>query len=67
MRPTVEGEGARRMLEVHLLDYSGDLYGSDMEVRFLEYVRAEKKFDSLDELKAQIRDDVAFCRNLCTS
>jgi riboflavin kinase/FMN adenylyltransferase len=67
IRPTVEGEGARRMLEIHLLDYSGDLYGTDMEVRFLEYVRAEKKFDSLDDLKSQIHDDVAFCRNLCQS
>ena len=67
MRPTVEGADARRMLEVHLLDYSDDLYGSDMEVRFLKFVRAERKFDSLDELQEQIREDVAFCRNLCTS
>ncbi|MCP5535536.1 MAG: bifunctional riboflavin kinase/FAD synthetase [Akkermansiaceae bacterium] len=67
VRPTVEGEGARRMLEVHLLDYSGDLYGSEMEVRFLKYVREEQKFDSIDALMAQIRADVAFCRNHCRS
>jgi len=67
LRPTVEGEGARRMLEVHLLDYEGDLYGQEVEVRFLKYVRGEKKFESLDELQAQIRLDTAFCQNLGTS
>ncbi|BDS08994.1 riboflavin biosynthesis protein [Oceaniferula spumae] len=63
MRPTVENGEERRMLEVHLLGYSGDLYGQDMEVRFLQRVRDEKKFDSLDELKAQIDRDVEFCRS----
>lgn len=63
MRPTVEGEGGDRLLEVHLLDYEGDLYGHNMEVRFLEYVRGEKKFASLDELQAQIQKDVILCRN----
>lgn len=67
VRPTVDGLDARRMLEVHLIDYDGDLYGKDMEVRFLGYIRAEKKFDSLDALKEQIGQDVASCRNLCTS
>lgn len=64
LRPTVEGAEGKRMLEVHVLDFTGDLYGCDMEVRFLEFVRGEKKFESLDELKAQIREDVAFCRSL---
>jgi riboflavin kinase/FMN adenylyltransferase len=63
MRPTVEGEGGDRLLEVHLLDYEGDLYGRNVEVRFLEYVRGEKKFASLDELQAQIQKDVILCRN----
>lgn len=64
MRPTVEGENGQRLLEVHLLDYTGDLYGDDLEVRFLSFVRGEQKFDSLDELQVQILEDVAFCRNL---
>ena len=67
VRPTIEGEDAKRMLEIHLLDYAGDLYGSDMEVLFLEFVRAEQKFESLAALKLQILEDVTFCRNLCTS
>ncbi|NNJ43001.1 MAG: bifunctional riboflavin kinase/FAD synthetase [Akkermansiaceae bacterium] len=66
-RPTVEGSDAKRMLEIHLIGFTGDLYGTDMEVRFVEFVRAEQKFNSLDELQHQIREDVAFCRNLCTS
>lgn len=63
MRPTVEGADGDRMLEVHLLDYTGDLYGQDMEVRFLELIRGEQKFDSLDALKIQIQKDVILCRN----
>lgn len=63
VRPTVEGERGRRQLEIYLLDFSGDLYGSEMEVRFLQFVRGERKFDSLEVLKEQILEDVAFCRN----
>ncbi len=66
VRPTVEGAAGQRMLEVHLLDYSGDLYGRDMVVRFIKFVRAERKFDSLDALQQQIGEDVASCRTLCT-
>lgn len=62
VRPTVETGEARRMLEIHLLDFQGDLYGSDVEVRFLRRVRDEREFASLDELKAQIGRDVAACR-----
>ena len=63
VRPTVEGENGQRQLEVHLLDFSGDLYGCEMEVEFLGFVRGEVRFDSLDELKSQILKDVTFCRN----
>lgn len=62
VRPTVEGDKGHRMLEVHLLDFTGDLYGDEMEVRFLAFVRPEMPFDSLDALKAQIDQDVTFCR-----
>ncbi len=62
VRPTVEGEEGRKLLEVHLLDYQGDLYGRDMVVHFLKHVRNEQRFESLDELKAQIRRDVKMCR-----
>lgn len=58
-RPTVELEGARRLLEVHLFDFEGDLYGQDLECEFIDFVRGEKVFDSLEELRSQISKDVA--------
>jgi len=57
VRPTISSGGAR-ILEVHVLDFDGDLYGRDLEVEFLRFLRAEKTFASLDELKAQIAIDI---------
>ncbi len=62
VRPTVDDKKPQRLLEIHLLDYQGDLYGALVVVRFLKRVRAEQKFDSLDALKAQIGHDVKLCR-----
>ncbi|NBV86937.1 MAG: riboflavin biosynthesis protein RibF, partial [Verrucomicrobia bacterium] len=45
-------------LEVHLLGFSGDLYGRLLEVEFVEFLRPEKRFDSLDALRAQIASDI---------
>ncbi len=56
VRPTV-GSGPR-CLEVHLVGFRGELYGRPLEVRFLERLRDEKRFSSLEELAAQIREDV---------
>jgi riboflavin kinase/FMN adenylyltransferase len=50
------------VLEVHLFEFDGDLYGMDIEVEFLRFVRGEKKFDSLDDLCAQIERDIAEVR-----
>lgn len=55
-RPTVDGK--HNLLEVHLFEFEGDLYGRRIEVEFLEKLRDEKKFDGLDALAAQIREDV---------
>lgn len=58
-RPTVDG-GTRYLLEVHLFDFSGDIYGRHAEVEFRLKLRDEKKFGSFEELKMQIdRDAVA--------
>lgn len=57
-RPTVETEDARRLLEVHVFDFEGDLYDQVIDAKFLEYIRPEQKFDSVDALKAQIEADV---------
>ncbi|MFA5885905.1 MAG: riboflavin kinase, partial [Acidimicrobiia bacterium] len=44
---------------VHLLDFSGDLYGQPARVRFVERLRGEERFDSIEALVAQMTDDCA--------
>jgi riboflavin kinase/FMN adenylyltransferase len=55
-RPTVEGK--KRTVEIYLHDYSGDLYGRYLKIDFLDYIRNEKKFNSLDELRKNIKKDI---------
>jgi riboflavin kinase/FMN adenylyltransferase len=55
IRPTFALESP--LLEVHLFGFSGDLYGAPIAVEFIAYLRPEKKFDSVDALKAQIAAD----------
>ncbi|MBM3461122.1 MAG: bifunctional riboflavin kinase/FAD synthetase [Armatimonadetes bacterium] len=62
IRPTF-GE-RRRVLEVHLLDYLGDLYGRTLQASFIERLRAEMRFDGVDALIAQIARDVESARAL---
>ena len=57
IRPSIKGE-KKLQLEVHLLNFSSDLYGQHVSVIFLKKLRDEKKFKSLDELKEQIKLDV---------
>ena len=54
--PTVSG--TTRTLEVHLLDFEGDLYGQEIEVQFICHLRSEVKFPSIESLRAQIQLDV---------
>lgn len=54
-RPTVAGE--HELLEVHLFDFAGDLYGTKLEVRFLAKLREEAHFASLDALVTQMKED----------
>ena len=56
-RPTVVDSG-RRLLEVNIFDFSGDLYGTDIEVVFCTLLRGEKKFSGIEALSAQICIDV---------
>jgi riboflavin kinase / FMN adenylyltransferase len=55
-RPTIGGD-LRESLEVHLFDFSGDLYGLEVRVDFLAHLRGEIKFSGLDALKAQLGQD----------
>lgn len=59
-RPTVGGN--KLTVEVHLLDWSGDLYGQQLTASIEEFLRPEQKFPSLEALKAQIAADCEFCR-----
>lgn len=59
LRPTFTGGKARPRLEAHLLDFSGDLYGSTLTIEFVERLRGEQKFPSVQALVAQIRTDIA--------
>ena len=63
-RPTVADGDAELSLEVHLIDFDQDLYGQEVEVSFVRRLRDEKKFASLDELKAQIARDLATARGV---
>ncbi|GGB54886.1 riboflavin biosynthesis protein RibF [Deinococcus soli (ex Cha et al. 2016)] len=60
-RPTVNGQDRR--FEVHLFDFSGDLYGQEVQVKFFTHLRGEQKFSGLDELKAQIARDAQAARD----
>jgi riboflavin kinase/FMN adenylyltransferase len=62
LRPTVSNEN-QRVLEVHLFDFSGDLYDKDIEVAFLHFLRPERKFENKEALCAQILEDVAAVRS----
>ncbi|NBP85016.1 MAG: bifunctional riboflavin kinase/FAD synthetase [Mycobacteriaceae bacterium] len=61
-RPTVTGDPTM-LLETHLLDYSGDLYGRRVEVEFHARLRDERRFDGIAELKAQIEMDIQAARH----
>jgi riboflavin kinase/FMN adenylyltransferase len=63
-RPTVSSGKSERVLEIHLFDFNRDIYGHDVEVRFLKFLRPEKKFENLDALVQQIRQDVEQARQL---
>src|SRR5438067_424577 len=65
-RPTFYENAQTSLLEAHLLDFSGDLYGQPAEVRFVDRLRGEEKFDSVDALIAQMGDDVAAARQILT-
>jgi riboflavin kinase/FMN adenylyltransferase len=61
-RPTVNG--VEPLLEVYVFDFTGDLYGCSIEVEFVAKLRDEIKFDSLDALTVQMRDDAERARAL---
>ena len=59
-RPTFNGK--KILLEVHLFNFSGNLYDKDLSVEFLKFIRKEKKFKNMDQLKKQIKTDLSVAR-----
>lgn len=62
-RPTFVDHADHSLLEVHLLDFSGDLYDRHVRVAFVKFLRSERKFEGLDALKAQLAIDIAAARD----
>jgi riboflavin kinase/FMN adenylyltransferase len=66
VRPTFEtGRGV--LVEAHLIDFEGDLYGETVRIAFLERLRGERRFDSVDALVEQMRADVERAREVCAA
>ena len=61
-RPTFHEHAEHSLLEAHLLDFAGDLYGQRLRVVFHAFLRGERKFSGIDELKAQLQVDIAHAR-----
>ena len=66
-RPSLDDGDAQLYCEAHLLDFDGDLYGRWLQLSFREFIRAERKFDDLNELSEQIGVDVGRVRGLVGS
>jgi riboflavin kinase/FMN adenylyltransferase len=67
VRPTIAARNGERLIELHLLDFRRDIYGQDVEVRFVKFLRPEKKFSSVEALAEQIASDVQTARALCAA
>ena len=63
--PTIEGKG--ESIEVHFFDFEGDLYGQQLRLYFIDFIRDEVKFDSLEALKVQLKKDEISCQSLGVS
>ena len=61
IRPTIVDDN-RVTIETYLVDFDGDLYGKELRIEFLRYLRGEHKFDSMKELHRQIEQDIAQAR-----
>jgi riboflavin kinase/FMN adenylyltransferase len=66
VRPTFES-GRGELIEAYLLDFDGDLYGSELRLHFLEKLRGERRFESPEGLIEAMGEDVARTRVICAS
>ena len=64
VRPTFE-TGRGLLVEAHLIDFHGELYGQNLRIAFIERMRGEKRFDSVDALVEQMQRDIVEAREIC--
>ncbi len=65
-RPTFYEHAEQSLLEAHLIDFDGDLYGVQVAVSFVAFMRSERKFEGIDQLAIQLKKDVDEARKLLT-
>ena len=65
-RPTFYEHAEQALLEAHLIDFDGDLYGVQVAVSFVAFLRSERKFEGIDQLAIQLKKDVDEARKLLT-
>lgn len=66
-RPTFYEHAEQSLLEAHLLDFDGDLYGQTARVQFEQFLRSEQRFDGIDSLAHQLKQDVQHTRDILES
>ena len=62
-RPTL-ANGDKKSIEVHLMDFDADIYSERLKISFVDFIREEKKFNSIEDLRAQLVLDEAHCRSI---
>ena len=62
-RPTVSSEGERR-IELHIFNFNEQIYQKNVELYFIDRIRDEKQFDSVENLKAQLQNDEVRCKDI---
>ena len=66
-RPTFYQDAEHSLVEAHLIDFEGDLYGEEARVQFVELIRSEQRFDGIDALKGQLELDIERARTILKS
>ena len=61
LKPSIKENVKKPIAEVHILDFNDDIYGEEIEISFIDRIRDEKQFSSLDDLKSQILEDIKKC------
>ncbi len=67
LRPTFADQPPRPRVEAHILDFEQDIYGREVRLEFIEYLRPEQRFASAAELVKQIHEDIAHTREVLSN